>query len=239
MRDSKNRRSRRQFIQQAIAAGGAAVFSFSPEGQYLINSLMGKPTSLDVLAKGLSRQNAATFTYNGLAAAQYAGYWALNVCDIARGPCFDLRGDDCTNFASKSLAAGGFPMDNTWFASWNWWTMEWTWSTEWSVAPQLRAYLLDYGYGSEIGTDSGTSTNPITGLAPGDLLFYDWGQGEGISHVAVLTTPSPYGDDLVDQHSVPLAGAFWTLETQNQYRDTTTIHFVHINNNTATAQCPA
>jgi hypothetical protein len=107
----------------------------------------------------------------------------------------DFGGTDCTNFVSQALHAGGFShVGGTSETSlYQWWIRRNSWgtfdyATTWSVAWRLRQFLInDAPGGTSEGTAPGKSTNPYTpaSVVTGDVLFYDWGQGEGISHASI------------------------------------------------------
>jgi hypothetical protein len=222
--------NRRRFMEGIFALGSAGLLS-SGRGGSLVNKVFSIHQNTPVLASSI-------FSYDGLAAAAYADFWALGfLCDASSGPCFEVRGDDCTNFASKAMNAGGFPQDNMWFATKAWWELEWNYSTIWSVVYDLYDYLMYTGYGQEIATAPGTTTDSNTGLAPGDLVFYDWDSDGQVDHVAILTTPGSDGDE-VDAHSNERYHQFWTLQSWNNQASTTTIHLVHIVSNTAQPSTP-
>ena len=178
----------------------------------------------------------APFNYDGAKASAYADQYALTDVDGSVSGSLRWRGDDCTNFVSNCLYAGGMPMTPTWYSQqppwWQWWG-GWTYAQTWTVAPQLYGYLLGNGYGVELAVYyPGDALPAYNQLVPGDLVFFDWGQGEGISHVAIQTIPGN-GMDLVDQHSVELFDQPWHLAPLNQNAPTTSIHLVHIVGNTA------
>ena len=156
----------------------------------------------------------------------------------------DFGGTDCTNFVSQALYAGGYDMVDgaedspyAWWIRKNWY-FRYDYTLSWSVAKELRKFLLNDTPGATAeGSAPGSSTNywTPTNVTSGDVLFYNWGQGEGISHTAMQTG---YGDDpnsnlsgnYVNQHSNDRRHAFWSLKPYNSYWRDTTISFVHILN---------
>ncbi len=178
------------------------------------------------------------FASNGGYAASYADRFA-----ITANTSFASFRDDCTNFVSQSEYEGGFKMvggsNNT--DDSQWWYKSNNWSHSWSVADDYYTFLLvDYPGGIPEGTAAGTATNYYTPSAEvtGDVLFYDWGQGEGISHSAIQTgigndPNKPNGQtwygNYIDQHTTNRYHAFWSLYPYNAAaRATTTIYFMHI-----------
>ncbi|WP_162233018.1 amidase domain-containing protein [Nostocoides japonicum] len=174
--------------------------------------------------------------YDGGDAAAYADTWALSY-----NSHYLKFGDDCTNFVSQSLHAGGKPFvgygtsptsDSVWWQN----KSANAWSHSWTVAWDLYQYL-DYhgGGGTYEGSAPGTSINPYTpsSVKTGDALFYDWGHGEGVSHSAIQVgiggdPSSGYQGNYIDEHTSGRKHAFWSLYPYNAYRSTTTIYFLHI-----------
>jgi len=195
---------------------------------------------------GVSAPTMAYAYYNGYNAAQYAADYGWSANYNYPGP-WD---EDCTNFASQALHEGGYPLtDFGDYSPYAWWYNArwyggWDWSLSWSMANDLRNFLLwtspggwDYG----IQCDNGSCQYDYINLAdPGDILFYDWGGGLGWSHAAVETawqgneeSGAYWPGDLVAQHTAPHSYAMWTLWNYNASRWTTSIDVVHIEDNVA------
>lgn len=177
------------------------------------------------------------FAYNGSQAASYADSWWNG-----RNGAYPSFADDCTNFVSQALFAGGQPPvgtandwseidnDNYW-----WWDPADGLNTHsWSVAINLYSFLDLSGDGYVAAMAGGTGTSGSDSISQGDVLFYDW-QGNGISHADIQTVN--YGVDptnhlvesLVDQHTNNRYHEFWTLQPTNSlYENTTTIYEEHI-----------
>jgi cell wall-associated NlpC family hydrolase len=178
--------------------------------------------------------------YSGSQAAAYADQWATS-----RNSHYMRFSSDCANFVSQSLRAGGTDFAQNGQnanSDYAWWmnASNRTYSTTWVNAYRLSRFIdraTPGGY--MIGGAKGTSTNYYTpsNVVTGDLLFYDWGQGEGISHVAIqvgvgydlnITNQTWYGN-YVDQHTSDRKHAFWSLYAYNGYRNSTYIYFKHMN----------
>jgi RHS repeat-associated protein len=107
--------------------------------------------------------------------------------------------NDCADFASRALLHGGYPMrglfwmpfnhadDAAWYLTWYqvvpWWG-RWVGTWSWSQAPHLYSHLVNYRH-SWVRQRSVTQVSPWNARA-GDLIFADWGDGQGISHVGVI-----------------------------------------------------
>lgn len=104
-------------------------------------------------------------------AISYAYAWAING-GYSRNPAYpDFGIDDCTNFISQALYAGGFSQIGSgdgckyeattteWYVEYNSspsWTCvgdnrNWEWATSWSVAPDFRTYLVNNGFAINLG----------------------------------------------------------------------------------------
>lgn len=190
---------------------------------------------------GASEANA----YNGPNAAKYADADA-----ITGNRAFPTFGNDCTNFVSQAVHAGGFSYvgGTSETSGSQWWIRHdinalgvgvWNYSHTWSVANDYRNFLiLRYPGGIDEGWAHGSSTANYTpnSMVTGDVLFYDWGQGEGVSHAAIQvgigTDPgSGWVGNYVDQHSTNRRHAFWSLKPYNVHWSTTTVRFEHIATN--------
>ncbi|MDA8206225.1 MAG: amidase domain-containing protein [Thermaerobacter sp.] len=189
---------------------------------------------------------AFAYSYNGGAAATYADtYWSNYNSNY---PSFI---DDCTNFVSQSLYAGGLPQ----YVYYNlhtgvpettsnnaYWFMDSgnvNYAYSWTVAADLYAHLTQYGYGTLYATHPGTDTVLMTGMVKGDVLFYNWGEAgnpsgtAGINHATIQTgygtTSDSYTNaNYVDSHTNNRYHVLWSLYTYNTHRASTTIYLVHI-----------
>ncbi len=58
-------------------------------------------------------------------------------------------------------------------------------------------------------------------IVKGDVPFYDWDKGQGISHSPMMvgsgTDSANFTGDWIDQHSNPMYHEYWTLEETNAY----------------------
>jgi hypothetical protein len=176
--------------------------------------------------------------YNPANAAAYADLWWHSRNSAYKN--FDPN--DCTNFVSQSLHAGGYPFQNdggsnTHYQNWFIDSLpfgQWNWSHTWSVAPDLLNFLYyDSPGGSPIAykapLQGGTS-----GGSTGDVIFYDWSDSQGVSHDAIQVA---YGTDpvsgwvgsLVDAHATDHRHAIWHLRPYNgNLASITYITVVHV-----------
>ncbi|MEV0740255.1 DNRLRE domain-containing protein [Streptomyces sp. NPDC050549] len=119
-------------------------------------------------------------------------------------------GNDCTNFASRSLNSGG-GMDKKWGSRLDrhkddyWWRngdyLYWKQSDSWSMAYHLADFI------DRQATYSWHTNKGQVNL--GDIVFYNWndkgddhpGGFKGISHASVVTKIDSHGNIYISQHS--------------------------------------
>ena len=140
--------------------------------------------------------------YDRVQALQYAALWWSSF-----NPLFRAFQDDCTNFISQCLWAGGMPMEVTDRRDKGWWYLgpNEQWSYSWAVAHSLRWYLDTSGRGQKLET--------ATQLELGDVISYDWNGDDTWNHNTMVVGYDPDGEPLVAAHTVPSWGRQW------RYRD--------------------
>ena len=197
-----------------------------------------------ILCGVLAATASPASAYSGSSAASYADRWATSF-----NGSYPRFSSDCTNFVSQAVQHGGYPFRN-YNASGidSWWeygisSTAWNFSTSWINVQSYDNFLMvDSPGGIPEGTAPGSSTNPYTpdSVVTGDVLFYDWGQGEGMSHAAIQvgigTDPNMYPNQVwygnyIDEHTNNRGHAFWSLKPYNAYWASTTVYFVHISAN--------
>lgn len=137
---------------------------------------------------------AASGTYSRSAAANYAQTWALS-----NNPAYVQFGNDCMNFTSQALAAGGWVgvggtgsglgRDDTsqWYYDGSISAYSWSVSSSWSVFAANRGR-------AQTTTDSGMQT--------GDVVQFDWATPDGhIDHTMMMTSRNSYGQILLAGHT--------------------------------------
>lgn len=155
----------------------------------------------------------AAASYSGSKAATYADYWACdtNTGVTCRNGAYQSLGNDCTNFVSQALHAGGVPYTS---GSRPWKPYDYAWA----YAPGLGVWIEQH-YPHSTWTlyrGSDLAQHYTVGLV-GDLVFYDWGEGLGYSHVAMIVGwgtrgyyYTQYGaGDYMDQHTSDRYHAPW------------------------------
>lgn len=190
----------------------------------------------------LPAMGGTAFAYSRGNAVNYADRWALSR-NTGSYPSWSV---DCTDFASQALSAGGYRQvhnysgytnDNDW---WSYWFITFQYSHSWSVAPDHYTFQIWHDPGGWLEETVNASNSDFWAnydnqyMIGGDELFFDWGQGEGISHVAFQVwsgysqyTSNWYGD-LADQHTTDRYHVSWSHNEVNGNWPTTTIYEVHI-----------
>lgn len=127
-------------------------------------------------------------------AADYALRHALNYSDRYRS--WD---QDCTNFVSQSLRAGGFVrrnLNSSKTSQWSWWYNHYgldSWSNSWSVA--------HYNYRFHINTKRGAVVDREWKTSVGDTLYADWTNNGYQDHVMIITGSDPETGKRVSGHT--------------------------------------
>jgi hypothetical protein len=157
-----------------------------------------------LLGFGLFVPAAFAYTYTGKNAADYAHKWSSNT-ETLRNPNYKYWKQDCANFVSQSLRAGGMPNDYS--GGWVWgYSRHWygdTNTASWSAALNLVQYLD----GSNRGWIESYAHNMkarYTSAYYGDVYAYEWGDDDGkMDHVAVASgwgTFANYYDSAKDKN---------------------------------------
>jgi cell wall-associated NlpC family hydrolase len=163
--------------------------------------------------------------YNRQQAVQYAErYWNH------RNPHFRYFGEDnCTNFVSQVLLAGGIPMEFADSPNKGWWYRRKgggkdEWSYSWAVAHSLYQYLRQK---RSHGLRAVVYERPQQ-LQWGDLICYDW-EGDGRwNHFTVVTYVGEQGQVLVHANSINSRYRDWSYQDSPAYTVNTRYTFFHI-----------
>ncbi|MFC4401885.1 amidase domain-containing protein [Gracilibacillus xinjiangensis] len=155
------------------------------------------------------------FSYDRRAAVQYAERWWNDV-----NPAYNYFEDnDCTNYISQCLRAGGAPMTGAPDRSKGWWYSGSSWSYSWSVAHSFRWYMSSRG-----NTFQAKLIDSPTELLPGDIICYDF-QGDGRwDHNTIVVAKDSENMPLVNAHTNNSRHRYWTYQDsaawtpQCQYR---------------------
>lgn len=158
-----------------------------------------KSNSPALIVKEDHRQD---FVYDRREAVRYAERWWNSY-----NPEFRIFADDCTNYISQCLHAGGAPMRGAPRRDQGWWYQGDNWSFSWAVAHSLRWYLS----GSTSGLRGKELETPEE-LLPGDVICYDF-QGDGRwDHNTIVVNKDAFGAPLVNAHTNNSRNRYWSYE---------------------------
>jgi hypothetical protein len=145
------------------------------------------------------------YSYNRLEAVRYAERWWNG-----HNPHYKLFDDDCTNFISQCMHAGGAPMRGYPNRSNGWWYQNNNWSYSWSVANALRWYLS----GSKKGLRA-KEVESADQLSLGDIICYDFDGDGRWQHTTIVVARDEQGMPLVNAHTTNSRMRYWA------YKDST------------------
>lgn len=164
--------------------------------------------------------------YNGGQAASYANSYAIN-----RNTYWLVFSNDCTNFISQAMHAGGLATNVEWSSipSDNYWTQ--TWSVAHTSFTWITAHKASTS--AHLSAAQGGGNTPSWHV-PGDPVYYDWENDGHIDHasmnVATGTDPQYPGwvGDLIDEHTTNRLKVIWNLKPYNAKYAITSFYLDHI-----------
>ncbi|MCK2019363.1 amidase domain-containing protein [Peribacillus frigoritolerans] len=146
------------------------------------------------------------YRYDRMKAVQYAERWWNEF-----NPAYYKFTDDCTNYISQCLHAGGIPMWGAPNKSKGWWIRGKSWSYTWTTAHSLY-HLLKAG--NAIRTKQVESAKELN---LGDILCIDF-EGDGrFDHNLIVTAKDQNGMPLVNAHTMNSRHRYWTYEDSTRY----------------------
>lgn len=150
----------------------------------------------------IKEESRRAFNYDRAEAVRYAEYWWNDY-----NPAYRRFEDDCTNYISQCLFAGGAPMRGAPNREVGWWYQTDNWSFSWSVAHSLRWYLS--------GSNQGLKASEVSSaeeLMPGDVICYDFQGDDRWDHNTIVVRKDMYGMPLVNAHTNNSRNRNWTYE---------------------------
>lgn len=156
--------------------------------------------------------------YDRLKAVRYAELWWDR-----RNPAFPNVVNDCTNFVSQCLFAGGIPMIGQPVRSRGWWQSRTNWSFTWTVANSLRWYMS--GSGNVFGTIEAERADK---LIPGDVICYDFNGDGRWDHNSIVTAIDASGEPLVNAHTYDARRRDWSYRDSPAWTKQIQYKFFHI-----------
>lgn len=142
-------------------------------------------------------------------------------------PQYQVFEDDCTNFVSQVLHAGGIPMEWSSSRSQGWWYRHGTpnqWSYSWTVAHSLYHYLSQ----SRTTGWRAIRYSRADQLDIGDIICYDWDGDGRWNHNTVVTLIDGRGIPFVNARSYNSQHRYWGYQDSPAYTSKTRYAFFHI-----------
>lgn len=157
--------------------------------------------------------------YNRFNAVKYAETWW-----DGHNREYPLYANDCTNFISQCLRAGGVKMNGMPKPGTGWWYKNYSASSySWRVAHALRRYLP----GSKTGIKAEEVPNQKQ-LSLGDIILYDF-EGDGVwNHCTIVVAKDENGEPLVNAHTVNSRKRYWSYYDSSAFTDNIKYKFFHI-----------
>lgn len=161
-----------------------------------------------------------SYRYDRLKAVQYAELWWNQ-----HNPAYKSFQDNCTNYISQCLRAGGAPMRGHPQRGKGWWMQNNNWSYSWTVAHSLRLYFSASTAGLRAKEVSRAEE-----LRLGDVICYDF-QGDGrFDHTTIVTGKDEAGMPLVNANSADSRMRYWNYEDSTAYTPNIKYKFFTIEN---------
>lgn len=159
------------------------------------------------------------YVYNRMEAVRYAELWWNDF-----NPNFHRFEDDCTNFISQCLYAGGIPMEFSQSRSKGWWYRggQNGWSFSWTVANSFKQYLETGGHIKVQQVE-----RPEL-LMIGDVICYDFDGDGRWQHNTIVVRKDVYGMPLVNAHTTNSRNRYWDYRNSTAYTPNIRYAFFHI-----------
>jgi hypothetical protein len=147
-------------------------------------------------------ESTSNRSYNRWEAVRYAERWWDDY-----NPKYRKFTDNCTNFISQCLHAGGAKMNGYPNRSNGWWFRSNNWSFSWSVAHALRWYLSGANSGLR-----GEEKESAYDLELGDVICYDFNGDGRWQHTTIVVEKDANGEPLVNAQTTNSRMRYWKYE---------------------------
>ncbi|ARK29097.1 amidase domain-containing protein [Halalkalibacter krulwichiae] len=170
--------------------------------------------------QNIEHRSQALRAYNRRDAVRYAERWWDDY-----NPEYRKFTDNCTNFISQCLSAGGAQM--AWHSdrAKGWWYSGDNWSLSWAVAHSFRWYLS----GAKTGF-RGEERQSALELVPGDIICYDFDGDGRWQHTTIVVAKDANGEPLVNAQTANSRMRYWKYEDSTAWTPNIKYKFFHIIN---------
>ncbi|MFS0878435.1 amidase domain-containing protein [Metabacillus niabensis] len=191
------------YLEERFEERSARIF----QDELVEDVLIEKQPVVDHHISNVEQLTREQFTYDRLAAVQYAELWWNST-----NPAYKNFEVNCTNFISQCLHAGGAKMRGYPNRSSGWWMQNNNWSYSWSVANSMRIFLAN----SKTGLRAKIVGEPEQ-LMPGDVICYDF-QGDGrYDHTTFVVAKDKKNMPLVNAQTYNSRMRYWSYEDSTAY----------------------
>jgi Putative amidase domain len=196
------------YIQEDVEERCCRIYNGKIEQDFLIVPVQKDMETVPLDFEEDVKDEHTRFSYNRLEAVKYAELWWN-----ANNPQYvHFKEENCTNYISQCLHAGGAPMIGYPSKAKGWWIRGRNWSYSWTSAHALRWYLS----GAKSGLRAKKVEKP-SDLLIGDVIFYDF-EGDGHwNHSTIIVAKDMYGMPLVNAHTINSRYRYWTYEDSPRY----------------------
>lgn len=158
------------------------------------------------------------FQYSRLEAVRYAERWWNDY-----NPRYKKFENNCTNFISQCLHAGGAPMTGYQNRGKGWWYRNNNWSYSWSVSHAFRWYLS----GAQTGLRAREVSTPEE-LLKGDVICYDFDGDGKWQHSTIVVAKDGNNEPLVNAQTYNSRMRYWAYEDSTAWTPNIKYKFFHI-----------
>ncbi|WP_026688815.1 amidase domain-containing protein [Alteribacter aurantiacus] len=156
--------------------------------------------------------------YNRLEVVKYAERWWNTP-----NPAYKKFENNCTNYLSQCLKAGGIPMTGSGNRSKGWWYTGSNWSYSWTVANAFRWYLS--GVKSTIRAREVSSPKE---LIRGDVICYDFTGDGNWQHTTIVVAKDENNMPLVNANTTNSRMRYWAYEDSTAWTPNIKYKYFHI-----------
>lgn len=173
---------------------------------------------LEPLEWEMEEDQLIRFQYSRLEAVRYAERWWNDY-----NPAYRKFENNCTNFVSQCLRAGGAPMTGYPNRNKGWWYRDKNWSLSWAVAHSMRWYLS----GAKTGLRAKEVSRPEE-LMKGDVICYDFNGDGRWQHTTIVVAKDSNNMPLVNAQTTNSRMRYWAYEDSTAYTSKIKYKFFHI-----------
>jgi hypothetical protein len=200
--------------RKAVFSGSELIDDYCPKNEKV---LLNESTPSQSIERDLESGDFR-YQYSRLEAVRYAERWWDDY-----NPRYKKFEDNCTNFISQCLHAGGAPMAGGSNRSKGWWYRNNNWSFSWSVAHSLRWYLS----GAKTGLRAREVSKPEE-LLKGDVICYDFNGNGRWQHNTIVVAKDGNNMPLVNAQTTNSRMRYWAYEDSTAYTPNIKYKFFHI-----------